>query len=164
MRVVDEASDTDLRQSVQRLVQEKAPWFDEAIKEVNWSTDAQFEARLAKHFGRDRCWLVGDAAHQTGPVGMQSMNVGLREADDLIRKLTSILRENAPLELLSAYGGIHHQEWSQLLGIVGEVKANNTCNAWVKEHRDQIVPCLPASGKDLDDLLDQIGLELQTAK
>ena len=57
----------------------RAPWFHSGIKEVEWATDIQFEHWLAAKFGRSRCWLIGDAAHQSGPVGMQSMNAGLWE-------------------------------------------------------------------------------------
>jgi hypothetical protein len=35
--------------------------------------------------------LAGDAAHQTGPIRMQSMNMGFREGADLAAKLTRIL-------------------------------------------------------------------------
>ena len=53
---------------------------------------------LAKQFGRNRCWLAGDAAHQTGPVGVQSMNVGFCEAEALSSALHKILRESGSFD------------------------------------------------------------------
>ena len=69
----------DGRHRVQRMLRERAPWFHADIRDVGWATEIQFEHRLVSHFGRGRCWLAGDAAHQTGPVGVQSMNTGFNE-------------------------------------------------------------------------------------
>jgi 3-(3-hydroxy-phenyl)propionate hydroxylase len=83
----------DSRHHLLRLLDAHAPWFQEDIKSVGWAVDIQFEHRLARRFGRDQAWLAGDSAHQTGPIGMQSMNIGFREGADLAARLTRILRE-----------------------------------------------------------------------
>ena len=62
------------------MLKNRAPWFQNPVKEVDWSADVQIEPRLARRFGRESCWQAGEAAHQTGPVGMQSINIGFREA------------------------------------------------------------------------------------
>jgi 2-polyprenyl-6-methoxyphenol hydroxylase-like FAD-dependent oxidoreductase len=97
-RVAQPAVDETIRQYVERVAKKRAPWFTAGVKEITWCTEVVFEQRVAKQFGRDRCWLAGDAAHQTGPVGVQSMNVGMAEAVTLAGSLRRILREKAPVE------------------------------------------------------------------
>ncbi len=77
VRLAQQAVDERIRQYVEQVAKQRAPWFTAGVKEITWCTEVVFEQRVAKHFGRERCWLAGDAAHQTGPVGVQSMNVGM---------------------------------------------------------------------------------------
>jgi 2-polyprenyl-6-methoxyphenol hydroxylase-like FAD-dependent oxidoreductase len=149
----------DSRHQLQQLLAVRAPWFQAGIKDAGWGTVIQFEHRLARQFGRDRAWLAGDAAHQTGPVGAQSMNLGMREAADLAARLARILGEDGPPSLLEAYNLEYRAEWEQLLGLKGGVKADPAAGAWVRERRARPLPCLPASGSELGLLLSQLGLE-----
>lgn len=90
-------------QDLQRLLGTRAPWFRSSIDTITWAATTRFERRLAGRFGRDRIWLAGDAAHLTGPIGVQSMNVGLREAHDLAARLSAVLQDAASTDLLQAY-------------------------------------------------------------
>jgi 2-polyprenyl-6-methoxyphenol hydroxylase-like FAD-dependent oxidoreductase len=152
--------EASLKRQEQRLIKERAPWFHGAVKELDWSAEIQFERRLAAHFGLGRCWLVGDAAHQTSPIGMQSMNVGFREADALVAALQRILRQGGPRDLLENYERQRRGEWLQLLGAAAPPQPRDPAPAWVSAHRASLLPCVPASGEDLPPLLDQIGLAL----
>ncbi len=145
------------------FVQERAPWFKANIKEIDWSIAVQFQKRLARQLGRDRCWLIGDAAHQTGPVGMQSMNVGLREAVELADLLTRILRDKASPHLLETYNQSRRNEWQQLLGINRELRPRGTASPWVQRRCGKMLPVIPAAGAELPQLLDQLGLDLKPA-
>jgi 2-polyprenyl-6-methoxyphenol hydroxylase-like FAD-dependent oxidoreductase len=129
--------------------------------EVGWATDIQFEHRLARQFGRDRAWLAGDAAHQTGPVGMQSMNMGFREGADLATKFAMILRDKGSPELMETYNLEHRMEWEQLLGWKAEPQASVVADAWIHQRSARILGCIPASGKELTLLLRQLGLEFE---
>jgi 2-polyprenyl-6-methoxyphenol hydroxylase-like FAD-dependent oxidoreductase len=149
----------DSRHPLQQLLAARAPWFQAGIKDVGWGADIQFEHRLARQFGRERAWLAGDAAHQTGPVGMQSMNMGMREGASLAAALRRILQENAPPGLLDAYNLEYRAEWEQLLGLKGDPKAGAAANAWVRGHCGRTPSCIPASGSELSLLLRQLGLE-----
>jgi 2-polyprenyl-6-methoxyphenol hydroxylase-like FAD-dependent oxidoreductase len=160
LRVAEPARDETIRNSVQRLARNRAPWFSANVNELAWCTLVEFEHRLVEYFGRDHCWLVGDAAHQTGPVGMQSMNAGLCEAEDLAAKLHKILRQDAPLELLDAYGREHRSEWQRLLGLTGGLKPGSQTSQWTRERCARILPCLPASGADLPRLASQLALTI----
>jgi 2-polyprenyl-6-methoxyphenol hydroxylase-like FAD-dependent oxidoreductase len=127
---------------------------------MDWAVDIQFQHLLARQFGRDRCWLAGDAAHQTGPAAIQSMNVGLLEAEDLAGILSRILRSGASADLLQGYHRAHHDEWLHLLGAKGAPKPGPGTSPWISENCGRILSAIPASGQDLAALLAQLGLTL----
>src|SRR4030095_7373319 len=104
VRIADSTIDEKIRQYVERVAKKRAPWFVDPVNAITWCTDVVFEQRFANEFGRDGCWLVGDAAHQPGPVGAQSMNVGLQEAQSLASIICGILREQASPAGLEEYG------------------------------------------------------------
>jgi 2-polyprenyl-6-methoxyphenol hydroxylase-like FAD-dependent oxidoreductase len=157
--VAESPSLEDGRHHLGQLLQERAPWFEGTIEEIAWSTDIQFEHRLAREFGRDRCWLVGDAAHQTGPVGAQSMNLGLGEAADLAAALNRILRHKGAMDLLQTYDRNHRAQWQKMLGMNGSPKTTGNTPPWARENSERILLSLPASGKELTGLLGKLGLE-----
>ncbi|HEX6904253.1 MAG TPA: NAD(P)/FAD-dependent oxidoreductase [Thermoanaerobaculia bacterium] len=158
-RVGDEPFPYLVRDRLGELLAERAPWFEAEVGEVLWSMAVRFERRLAGSFGHGHGWLAGDAAHLTSPVGSQSMNVGLREARDLARRLACILDEDYPVKVLERYGADRREEWLGLLGIEGVFAAGERADPWVRENVSGIVPCVPASGEDLAELLGQIGIE-----
>jgi len=140
------------------LIAERAPWFEGGIDDIAWRMAVRFEKRLAASFGRDRVWLAGDAGHMTGPVAAQSMNVGIREAFDLAETLAGILRDGAGEEGLARYGDARLAEWRALLGVEDSLTPGNGADAWVRSRIGRILPCLPASGRDLEELAGQLGL------
>ena len=146
------------RELLVNLITERAPWFTTIPGEVFWSALVRFESRLATGFGQDRIWLAGDAAHMTGPVGVQSMNVGLREANRLAEKIEEVQRGAYPLSRISLYEDEFRSEWQQLLGLGGGLVAGPKADDWVASNRHRILPCMPASGRDIGLLAEQIGL------
>jgi 2-polyprenyl-6-methoxyphenol hydroxylase-like FAD-dependent oxidoreductase len=142
------------------FVRDRAPWFTELPTRVHWSTQVTFERRLAERFGEGRAWLVGDSAHIASPVGVQSMNVGLREASDLADHLVAALRGTADLESFETYESQREAEWRRLLG-TGGLAWEAGVDEWVTRRGTEILPCIPASGGDLEALLGQIGLKLR---
>jgi 2-polyprenyl-6-methoxyphenol hydroxylase-like FAD-dependent oxidoreductase len=148
-------SDDNLRS----LLTDRAPWFEGEIQQVDWRLVVRFEHRLARQFGAARTWLAGDAGHMTGPVGMQSMNVGLREARDLAELYHGILREGQSLEQLEDYHQQRRAEWSQLLGQQRAWHAGPRADAWVRDRAARLPMCIPASGNDLAQLLGKLGLQ-----
>lgn len=158
--VLDEQSDRAVRDQMDARIRQRAPWFDGGIKEVDWTTIVNFEGMMARQFGVGRCYLVGDAGHQTGPVGMQSMNIGLREATDLAHRLTRILRESGSPELLREYQRERQAEWKTLLGGGEAVKVTPRTSPWIATHRHRLLSCLPGSGPELNAFGQQLGLEI----
>lgn len=138
----------------------RAPWFKPRAERIFWSTEIKFERRLVRKFGAGRIWLLGDSAHLTSPVGVQSVNVGLREAHDLAVLLSNILLSDAPLSGLEGFDQARQAEWRRLLGLGGPVQVPDDTTPWVAARADRFPSCIPASGRQLDKLLSQIGLEI----
>jgi len=155
----EKAVNDQLRGSLRRLIMHRAPWSAAEVGEIVWCKQVGFDPCLASRFGVNCCWLAGDAAHQTGPVGMQSMNVGLREAAELAGILKKILRDGAPARLLEDYQRSQHEVWSRLLGRTGGLRPRGDTDEWVMRRRERILPCLPASGADLERLAGLLGMD-----
>ena len=145
---------------LKELIGRRAPWFETDFGTIDWLTTVSFQRGLAERFGRGRVWLAGDAAHYTSPIGVQSMNVGFHEAYDLARRMTDILRKSASLELLRYYNEERSREWKMLLGISNRLQTRPDTPAWAHRLAPRLVPSLPASGRDLNALLEQVGLRL----
>ena len=143
---------------VRELVRERAPWFEAELRELGWSIAVRFERRLASSFGRGRVWLAGDAAHLTGPAGMQSMNAGLDEASDLASRLVRVLRGGEGPATLESYGGERRAAWQFLLGHRGGLRAGAGTPPFAARNAARLLPCLPATGEDLGALAGQLGL------
>jgi len=142
------------------LLSERAPWHEQAPAEVEWSTVTHFERRLARRFGSGRIWLAGDAAHITSPFGGQSMNIGLTEASELVEHMAGCILEGKSLATLEQLAATREREWHKLLGFNVQFDAVASAPAWLREHARRIVPTLPASGSDLQQLLAQLGLNI----
>ncbi|MHC4698381.1 MAG: FAD-dependent oxidoreductase [Planctomycetota bacterium] len=140
------------------LIHTRAPWFSWGVRNIDWSMEVRFERRLAGSYGQDRLWLAGDAAHLTGPVGGQSVNMGFREAAELSSRLTGILRDAAPLSSLADYNTQFLTQWRQLLAVDGGLAPTEDAPEWARTRCSRILPCIPATGDDLSSLAAQIGL------
>lgn len=147
-------------------IQERAPWFQYQVANVIWRMLVRFERRMASQMGLHRVWLCGDSAHLAGPVGVQSMNVGLAEAADLTARVSRVLSEGAGLQdsvghkELQDYEEHWVGEWRRLHGLTGGLRPEEGCSAWVASHAGEILSCLPAYGAKLTGLANQIGLTI----
>lgn len=141
------------------LLNQRATWFDGRVEQIFWRILVRFERRLADAFGRDRIWLAGDAGHLTGPAGMQSMNVGLREAKQLAEMMAAVLRHGEPVTQLQDYGAQRLAEWRWLLGVERPWTADDQADPWISGRADRLISCLPASGAELVAAAKQLQLE-----
>lgn len=146
--------------ALERFLSERAPWFETGVRELIWAAAIRFERRLAPRFGANRAWLAGDSAHLAAPVAMHSMNVGLREVEDLASRMQAILKGSGGPELLAAYDTDRGAEWRQLQGLTHGVHPDPDAAEWVRQRADRFLFCTPASGEALRALLAQVGLEL----
>lgn len=141
-----------------QFVAARAPWFTARPTRIYWSTLAAFEWRLARTLGKAGVWLAGDAAHQAAPVGVHSLNSGLVEARELAGRISQIQRRGGSPSLLREHATTTHEAWQWLVGAGGAVRARPGATPWVRAAAARIVTCIPASGEDLEPLLEQIGL------
>jgi 2-polyprenyl-6-methoxyphenol hydroxylase-like FAD-dependent oxidoreductase len=143
-----------------RLIAERAPWFTGNVGEVRWRMVVRFERRLAKRFGDGRMWLAGDAAHLSGPVGVQSMNVGMFEAYELATAVEGVLSGRDPASSLDSYGTHRREVWKDLLGLHGPLESGKETDPWIRRHAGRLLDVLPASEEHLAELAAQLGLSM----
>ena len=160
----DKAVADRTRKHLQDLLAARAPWFRGSIGEVDWATDVQFEHRLAERFGAGRCWLAGDAVHQTGPAGVQSMNVGFREAEALTRALLQVMRRSGSTSLLQEYEQRFRAEWRRLLGVTAKIQPAASAREPLLHNTSALASCLPVSGDELDGMLGALGFQLKSTE
>jgi 2-polyprenyl-6-methoxyphenol hydroxylase-like FAD-dependent oxidoreductase len=94
----------------------------------------------------------------TGPVAAQSMNVGIREAFELAGIMADILKDGASPDRLDEYSRARRAEWRGLLGLDRTLAATDGTDSWVGNRVERILPCIPSSGKDLEEMAGQLGL------
>ncbi len=146
--------------NLRALLAERAPWFTGEIGDIIWSLVVRFERRLAEGFGSSRVWLAGDAGHMTSPVGVQSMNIGLREAHELANLVADEL-EGKPgaRDQLQEYGQQRLAEWRRLFGIEGGLAPSDMTPEWLRPYAGELVLALPGSGAGHEQLTRQLGLQ-----
>jgi 2-polyprenyl-6-methoxyphenol hydroxylase-like FAD-dependent oxidoreductase len=74
-----------------------------AVASCSWFSTYRIHHRAAAQFHRDRCFVLGDAAHIHSPVGAQGMNTGLQDAYNLAWKLALVIKGQAEERLLDSY-------------------------------------------------------------
>ena len=156
--IADHSEHTPSMERLGQLIAARAPWCTARPTQIYWSTLGLFERRLSRSFGKGGVWLAGDAAHQAAPIGVHSMNSGLAEAHELAVRISRILRAGERPSLLEEFGTETHEAWQSLLDAGKTVHALQGADPWVRRAGSRIVDCIPASGEDLDTLLEQVGL------
>ena len=146
------------QQELERLLVARAPWFNAQVEAIDWSTAVRFQPRLVERFGSGRVWVIGDAAHVTGPAGIHSMNVGFRESVNLARLVSAVTRGDANKGVLSDFERERQNEWHRLLNLRGGLKPTPGAKPWVAQNAARLTACIPATGSDLESLAAQIGL------
>jgi 2-polyprenyl-6-methoxyphenol hydroxylase-like FAD-dependent oxidoreductase len=143
---------------LEQLIATRAPWWTARTVQIYWSTLGLFESRLTRTFGSGRVWLAGDAAHQAPPIAVHSMNSGLLEGRELASRISQIQRSAGAPSLLEEFATEMHDEWERLLGADRVVRALPGADPWVRQNMARILACMPASGDELEPLLEQIRL------
>lgn len=146
-------------QLLRELVTARLPWYAADIERCTWSGVAEFRRALCDRFGLGRVWLAGEAAHLTGPLGVQSLNVGLDEANELALRMADALRHPQRATFGKDYEAKRSLQWRELLGLEERAALSARSPEWARRHLGRIIACLPASEADLDDLLDQLRVQ-----
>jgi pentachlorophenol monooxygenase len=140
-----------------QYVTTRVKWSVPVPEHMRWSTIVRFERRLTTSFAEGPILLAGDAAHLTGPIGSQSMNVGLVEATEAAWRLAHVILASAPRELLASYDKMCRLEWQHLLQLSAAPPLPPIADPWLRENLRDLLPCIPASGADLDAILRELG-------
>jgi 2-polyprenyl-6-methoxyphenol hydroxylase-like FAD-dependent oxidoreductase len=149
---------------LEQLIAARAPWCTARPTEIYWSTLGLFESRLARSLGRGGVWLAGDAAHQAPPIAVHSMNSGLVEARELASRIARICRSGGEPSLLAEFGSDTQDAWERILDAGRVVRALPGADPWVGQNGARIASCIPASGDELEPLLQQIGLTVTASR
>ena len=157
-QIRDAAAHEASMERLEQLIAARAPWCTARPTQIYWSTLGLFESRLTRSFGNGGVWLAGDAAHQAPPVAVHSMNSGLREARELASRISQIQRSAGVPSLLDQFATEVHERWESLLDAGRVVRALPSADPWVRQNAARILACMPASGDELEPLLQQIGL------
>ncbi|WP_420467763.1 FAD-dependent monooxygenase [Panacagrimonas sp.] len=91
-------NEDDIAPRIKQLL--KTPDVDIKVHKVShWIV----ECVLANHYGRDRVWVIGDAAHRHPPTTGLGLNSGIQDAHNLAWKIAAVVNEQAGLDLLKTY-------------------------------------------------------------
>ena len=142
------------------LLATRAPWFDGSIERFKWRMIVRFEKRLAPRFGRDHVWLAGDAGHVTGPVGMQSMNIGMKEGRELGNCVADCLDGGNETDILEAYNSEREMEWRALMGLSKHFSVRDETNSFLVNNVDKLFDSIPASINSLPQIAESFGMDL----
>jgi 2-polyprenyl-6-methoxyphenol hydroxylase-like FAD-dependent oxidoreductase len=143
-------------EQLRRLTAARLPWYRGTIEACEWSGVAEFRPALARHFGQGRVWLAGDAAHTSSPLGVQSLNVGLDEASELGLRIADALRRPGQPSFGQAYEARRMAQWRRLLGAELQPESARKLPAWLAQELPRLVRALPASERDLEQLIEQL--------
>lgn len=143
---------------LRELLATDMPWYSGEIVSCDWSGVAEFRRALAARMGSGRVWLAGEAAHLTGPLGVHSLNVGLDEASELGQRIAFALANPGEPSFGPHYEARRQRQWRELLGLCERHAVSDRTPEWVRAAAQRLLPCLPASEADLDDLLHQLRL------
>ena len=80
-----------------------SPWLSRSEARIWRAACYRFHALVAQRWRDGRCFLAGDAAHQTPPFMAQGLNQGIRDAANLTWKLALVLQTAAHPGLLDTY-------------------------------------------------------------
>ncbi|MDG1242611.1 MAG: NAD(P)/FAD-dependent oxidoreductase [Opitutae bacterium] len=145
-------------QHLNTFLADNAPWFTGSVEDLSWRILVNFEHHLANSFGKDRIWLAGDSAHTTPHAGILSMNVGMREAVELVDILSTTDTHLERQKALADYNEQRLVDWQRLLDLDHHIYAVDQTARWALGHRNNLIGNIPASGETLSELLAQLHL------
>jgi len=82
---------------------DEAVGFELPVSRCLWVSRFLLHKRMAEQFARQRCFLIGDAAHIHSPIGGQGMNSGMQDAVNLAWKLAGVVSGRMGPQVLHTY-------------------------------------------------------------
>ncbi|MCC8426906.1 FAD-dependent monooxygenase [Mucilaginibacter sp. UR6-11] len=104
---------------------------DTHIVNLKWFTTYRLHHRMADNFRKQRCFLIGDAAHIHSPVGGQGMNTGLQDAYNLGWKLAGVVNGQLKPAILDTYATERIPVAKELLNTTDRIFKIVMSTSWV---------------------------------
>ena len=139
---------------LRQLLESRMPWYAVEVDRSEWLGTTTVSPGVAARFGVGRVWLTGDAAHSNGPLGGQDLNVGMVEANHLALRVVQHIDRRGAIHLDLPYTEQRHLAWQRLWAI--DPRTTGVGFDSIRRDVARVLPSLPASGDDLDDLLAQL--------
>ena len=73
------------------------------VSDLRWASMYRMHRRMSPKFSKGRCFLAGDAAHISSPLGGSGLNAGILDGASLAWMLAAVLRRGGKSILLDAY-------------------------------------------------------------
>lgn len=139
-------------QELQGFVATRAPWFRPYPTRMIWGASVSFPEWYAEKLGKGRVWIVGDAAHQALPFGVQSMNAGIAEANLLAQLATQTEPAKLEQRLREEYEAPVVGQWRQQL----TEKAPEAAPRWLATHWRAACAALPVLKRNYASLSESL--------
>ena len=142
------------------------------VVENNWFTVYRLHHRMAERFRKQRCFLIGDAAHIHSPVGGQGMNTGLQDAYNLAWKLAGVIKGQLNEAILNSYADERMPVAKTLLNTTDRIFTLVMARNWfVGLFRKWIMPKIlnmvwtrPKTRSDFFKMISQTGINYRDSK
>lgn len=142
------------RDHLNSMLAETAPWFKAHPGPVRWRTIVRFQNRLADSYGRDRLWVVGDAAHSGPPAGMLSMNYGIGEALDWVECLVREHEDRNRIDSMTESALKWRARWHESFDLESLVLSKVGLDSWLYAHMHQLAGNIPLAPREVATLMD----------
>jgi 3-(3-hydroxy-phenyl)propionate hydroxylase len=134
--------DEAVQQMLARVSDLGRPW--QIVGRTMYKTDR----RVAERFRDGRVLLVGDAAHQSSPVGGMAMSAGIADAVSCGRRLTEVWRKRADATILDEYDELRREVAAERLQAESHASWT-TLREPDADRRSQILAELRVAAEDL---------------
>lgn len=151
---VDLLSETHLRE----LISDYIPWDPGYIDRIMWRVAVPFQQSFTERETLDNIILLGDATRTFGPVSSASINLGFLETDKITRMLAR--GENDMSELKDLCDSFP-LDWQIRYNSIPYSKTDDTTESWISLNRNRIIPSIPAIGRDLAQLAEQLSIRIE---
>ncbi len=100
---------------VQAVLDRLAP-HPATASDIRWASVFRISHRIVDHYGADRVFVAGDAAHIHPPTGAQGMNTGIQDAWNLAWKIALAVGGEARPGLLASYDAERRPVGEEVVG------------------------------------------------